>query len=295
MRRIYPLTLALLLAAGVWFTSLTHAYYGNDDRQDIYELSGKDLEDADSVVAIFPASNVIELWNGTSALWTINYGEDCTLCPSERFREQPTGAFCSGVLVAPEVIATAGHCIFDEETSTLEDISALRFVFGFKMLDESTPGVVIDNRDIYSGAEVIAWQDDDTTASDWALIRLDRVVENHRIARIRQSGTISDGQAVHIIGHTMGLPVKFAGGAFVRDNRYRAVFVANLDSYPGNSGSPVFNSTTHEVEGILVGGEGGELVKQGDCYISRVCSDTGCSGEFSTRTTEFAAYVAWLH
>jgi hypothetical protein len=123
---------------------------------------------------------------------------------------------------------------------------------------------------------------------------LDRTVVNHRVARIRESGTISDGQAVHIIGFPMGLPVKFAGGAFVRDNRYRAVFTANLDAYPGNSGSPVFNSSTHEVEGILFGREGGELVKQGDCYVSRVCPDTGCSGEYSTRTTEFVQYITWL-
>jgi secreted trypsin-like serine protease len=294
MLRFYPLTLALLLAAGVWFSSLTYAYYGNDDRQDIYELSGEDLEDADSVVALFHYSRVYDLGDGTAALLTVNYGEDCDLCPSERFQEQPSGAFCSGVLVAPDVIATAGHCIFDEETSTLEDFTALRFVFSFHMRDAATPELVINNRDIYSGAEVIAWKLDEHTGSDWALIRLDRTVVNHRVARIRESGTISDGQAVHIIGHPMGLPKKFAGNASVRDNQYPTVFGANLDAYPGNSGSPVFNSTTHEVEGILVGGEGGELVKQGDCYGSRVCSDAGCSGEYSTRTTEFAQYITWL-
>jgi V8-like Glu-specific endopeptidase len=289
MRRFYPLTLGLLLAAGVWFSSLTYAYYGNDDRQDIYELSGENLEDADSVVALFHYSRVYDLWDGTSALLADKYGEECNLCPSERFREQPTGAYCSGVLVAPDVIATAGHCIKDE------NIADFRIVFGYHMRDAVTPDLIISNSDIYSGTEVIAWQVDNTTASDWALIRLDRTVVNHRVARIRQSGAISDGQAVHIIGHPKGLPAKFAGGAFVRDNRYRAVFVANLDSYPGNSGSPVFNSTTHEVEGILIAGEGGELVKQGDCFVTRVCPDDGCSGEYSTRTTEFAEYIAWLH
>jgi hypothetical protein len=93
----------------------------------------------------------------------------------------------------------------------------------------------------------------------------------------------------------MGLPAKFASDASVRDNQYRAVFTANLDAYPGNSGSPVINSSTHEVEGILVGGEGGELIKQGDCYVSRVCPDDGCIGMYSTRTTEFEEYLAWLH
>jgi hypothetical protein len=59
MRWFYSLTLALLLTAGVWFSQVTHGYYGNDDRQDIYELSGQDLADADSVVALFPYSQVL--------------------------------------------------------------------------------------------------------------------------------------------------------------------------------------------------------------------------------------------
>ena len=250
MLRFYPLTLALLLTAGVWFSSLTHAFYGNDDRLDIYELSGENLADADSVVALFRSSQVYDLGDGTSALWTVNYGEYCDLCPSERFREQPSGSFCSGVLVAPDVIATAGHCITWKVA-----VQDIRFVFGYRMRDATTPELVISNRDIYHAIEVIAWRVDDTTGADWALIRLDRIVENHRIARIRESGMISNGQPVHIIGHPKGLPAKFAGNASVRDNRYRVVFEANLDAYPGNSGSPVFNSTTHEVEGILFGGK----------------------------------------
>jgi hypothetical protein len=73
----------------------------------------------------------------------------------------------------------------------------------------------------------------------------------------------------------MGLPAQFAGGGTVRDNRYRAVFVENLDAYPGNSGSPVFNSTTHVVEGLQVRGKKNSFVKQGDCFVSRVCVVAG--------------------
>jgi hypothetical protein len=289
MLRFLYWSLGLLLTAGLWFSPITHGYYGTDDRQDIYELSGADLADADSVVALFPDYQVVDWGDGTSELLTANYGEHCNLCPSERFREQPIGSFCSGVLIAPDVIATAGHCITGEIA-----VENIRFVFGYHMRDEDTPELVINNRDIYSAAKV-TWQLDDNTGSDWALIRLDRMVENHRIARIREKGTISDGQTVHIIGHPSGLPAKFAGGAYVQINEYRAFFVSNLDSYSGNSGSPVFNSTTHEVEGILVRARTPQFVQQGDCFVSRVCPDTGCSGEDSTRTTEFVEYIAWLH
>jgi hypothetical protein len=290
MRWFYSLTLALLLTAGVWFSQVTHGYYGNDDRQDLFHLAGENLEDADSVVALFPDYQVQDLGDGTAGLLTVNYGEHCNLCPSERFREQPIGSFCSGVLVGPDVIAIAGHCITGEI-----EVQNIRFVFGYHMRDEATAELVINNSDIYSGAEVIAWQLDDTTGSDWALIRLDRTVVNHRIARVRESGMISDGQPVHIIGHPMGLPAKFADGGTVRENRYRAVFVESLDAYAGNSGSPVFNSTTHVVEGLHVGGKKDQLIKQGDCWVSRVCPDNGCSGGLTVRTTEFVRFLAWLH
>ena len=35
MRRFYTITLALLLTAAVWFSTVTHGYYGTDDRLDL--------------------------------------------------------------------------------------------------------------------------------------------------------------------------------------------------------------------------------------------------------------------
>jgi hypothetical protein len=280
---------ALLVLAGAGFDPAPHTFYGRDDRQDVYQLAGQNLADSDSVVALFLDSQVNDLGDGTAELLTGNYGDYYNLCPSERFREQPIGSFCSGVLVAPDIIATAAHCI---KGKTLADI---RFVFGYHMRDKDTPELIISNTDIYSGVEVIAWQLDENTGADWALIRLDRIVVNHRIARIREQGTISDSQTLHVIGHPKGLPAKFAGGGTVRDNRYRAVFVENLDAYPGNSGSPVFNSTTHVVEGLQVRGKKNSFVKQGECFVSRVCPDAGCSGGLTVRTTEFIRFLAWLH
>jgi V8-like Glu-specific endopeptidase len=251
-----------------------------DTRQEVYQLTGQHKADADSVVALFPASSVSDQGDGTSALLTVKYGEFFHLCPSEQFREQPSGSSCSGVLVAPDVIATAGHCIVGEP------MTAFSYVFGYRMRDETTPAVVINNRDIYQAREVIAWQLDDNTGSDWALVRLDRPVANHRIAQIRQAGTIRNGQTVHVIGHPLGLPAKFAPGT-VQANTATAFFTS-IPSYPGNSGSPVFHSTTHALEGILTRGRGGEPVKQGDCFVSRARDSA------ATRTAAFAHALSAL-
>ena len=258
--------------------------YGTDNRLDLFQVTDPNiLGDADSVVSLFRANNVTDNGNGTSTLTTQNFGTAHNLCPAERFAGQPIGAFCTGFLVGPGVVATAGHCI------NANNVTNVRFVFGFAMQNAGAAQLVVNNSEIYSGAQIVGRQEI-SNGADWALVRLDRVVNNHRIATIRDNGTIANGQAVHVIGHPSGLPTKYADGAAVRDNTNSSFFVANLDTYGGNSGSPVFNSTTHVVEGILVRGET-DFVLQGNCQVSLVCPTTGCRGEDCTRTTEFSAIL----
>ena len=219
--------------------------YGTDDRVDVFQLpAGPNLDDVNCVVALFDGADVVDNGDGTSTLQTQNFGAARTLCSGERFRDQPIGAFCSGFLVGPDIIATAGHCV------NAGNVTNVRFVFGFRMRNATTAETVISNAEIYRGVNVIGRQEVGN-GPDWALVRIDRAVTNHGIARLRRTGRIGDTQAVHVIGHPSGLPTKFAGGAAVRNNQPNAFFVANLDTYGGNSGSPVFNSDTHEVEGIL--------------------------------------------
>jgi V8-like Glu-specific endopeptidase len=56
------------------------------------------------------------------------------------------------------------------------------------------------------------------------------------------------------MGHPSGLPMKYADGAKVFGN-FDNYFSTNLDTFGGNSGSPVFNAKTNEVVGILVRGD----------------------------------------
>jgi hypothetical protein len=258
--------------------------YGTDNRLDVFQVTDPAIiNDADSVVALFQAPSVVDNGNGTSTLLTQNFGTSQNLCAGERFRNQPVGAFCSGFLVAPDIIATAGHCV----NST--NVTTVRFVFGFRMLNATNAQTIVNNSEIYRGVAIIGRQLT-TNGTDWSLVRIDRAVTNHRIVQIRRVGSIANNQALHVIGHPVGLPTKVAAGAAVRDNSPAAFFVSNLDTYGGNSGSPVFNANTHEVEGILVRGET-DFVSNGTCNVSLVCPSTGCRGEDCTRTTEFAQLV----
>jgi hypothetical protein len=265
-------------------TNRQKVIYGVDDRQDLFQVTDQSILDSgDSVVSLWNVASVVDNGNGASTLITQNYGASQNLCSGEPFRNQPVGAFCSGFLVAPDIIATAGHCV---DTG---NVATTRFVFGYRMTDATNAQIVVDNGEIYRGTSLIGRRLT-TGGTDWALVRLDRQVANHRIATIRRAGMIPNNQAVYVIGHPSGLPIKYAPGANVRDNSPAEFFVANLDTYGGNSGSPVFNVNTHEVEGILVRGEN-DFVQSGTCMVSLVCPNTGCRGEDVTRTVEFASLV----
>jgi Trypsin-like peptidase domain len=254
--------------------------YGVDDRQDLYEVKNERfLESANSVVALFRSYDTSDRGDGTSELSLVNFGEARDLCASERFREQPAGASCSGFLVAPKIIATTSHCI------NVSNVQNERFVFGFKMNAPGDPTTRIDNSEIYRGSRIIGGE---LTANgpDWALVELDRPVENHPPVKIRSKGKIEDRAPVYVIGHPCGLPMKFSSGANVRDNESNTIFVANLDSFGGNPGSPVFNSETHEVEGVVSRGEA-DFVPNDNCYVSLICPTSGCRGFDCTRTATF--------
>ena len=258
--------------------------YGVDDRKDLFEVSDQNVNtNSRGVVSLFRASGIVSNGDGTSTLQTGKFGQLNSLCQQEPYYHQPAGAFCSGFLVAPAIIATAGHCVDEGNVSTV------RFVFGFQMSDASTATLRIPDSDIYAGAEVIGRKlTDDGT--DWCLVRLDREVNDRQILALRSQGKVADNAGVYVLGHPSGLPLKFAEGANVRTNTQDAFFTANLDTYGGNSGSPVFNRDTHEVEGILVRGAT-DFVPVGLCMVSAICPINGCQGEDCTRVSEFAALL----
>jgi Trypsin-like peptidase domain len=253
--------------------------YGVDDRKDFFEFKSdpKVRELANSVAALFSDTDVVDNGDGTSTLRTRTLGQAQRLCPQERFFDQPIGAFCSGFLVGVDLIATAGHC------ANAGNVTTILFVFGFRMEDATTPVTRIPNTDIYRGKLVVG-RAEQATGPDWGLIRLDRPVTGRTILKVRRTARIGDIAPVSVIGHPSGLPVKFADGANVRDNTPTAFFVANLDTYGGNSGSPVFDANG-VVEGILVRGEA-DYVSNGTCNVSKVCPSTGCRGEDCTRIAE---------
>lgn len=257
--------------------------YGSDDRKDLYEVkSALQRRLADSTVALIKDEHLQEGAEITR-ISAQTFRRSYNLCASERFGEQENAAFCSGSLVAPDVIATAGHCV-----RSVRDCSETRFVFGYAVKSAGVQPREVASSEVYRCAEIIHTEVLGT-GSDFALIKLDRPVTNHAVLKTRKSGSVKVGASLVVIGHPVGLPTKVAAGAKVRSATESEHFVANLDTYGGNSGSAVFNSSG-VIEGILVRGDT-DFVYQGSCTVSNRCTSTGCRGEDVTRITRILPYL----
>lgn len=264
----------------------TSVIYGDDNRQDVYQVSAEAPTRAlaQSTMALIKKADLATVTGGYK-LPTETFGSAYGLCTDEPYREQPNPAFCSGFLVGPDLIATAGHCL-----RTASDCAGVAFVFDFAYKTAGTDPTSVLASNVYSCKEIIFTQAP-SNGADFAVVRLDRAVLDRAPLAFRATGKVEDQAPLVVIGHPAGLPTKIAGGAAVRSNAADGFFVANLDTYGGNSGSAVFNATTGVVEGILVRGEQ-DFTSRGSCTISKRCADGACRGEDVTRASAFAQYVS---
>ncbi len=262
--------------------------YGTDDRIDVYAETDPDrLTWAASTCALVTSNRLQQQGNGSYTLSTGSFSPGgLTPCAGEPFATQPVSAFCSGWMAGDDIIVTAGHC-YDSS-----DLSGTRFVFGFDMINATTPDLSFTSDQVYTGVEILgrALSGDD----DYAVIRVDRTITapGAQAFPIRREGVVPVGTAIGVIGHPSGLPKKIAFGAAtaVRANSNAGYFVANLDTYGGNSGSPVINAVTGVAEGILVRGET-DYVSDGNCGRSNVVSNSGGRGEDVSKTTRFMQLI----
>ena len=237
--------------------------YGHDDRYEVDDYTNQEFrESALSVAMKVSKEKLLDNPNDNSIL---NFPHHKltdvieNICPSEKFLDQYSIGNCSGFLVSKNLLVTAGHCMLSQN-----DCDENRWVFDYK---ENTADFKKSN--VYSCKKILSQKFNctDKEIFDYAAIELDRVVVNRKPLGFRKHGYVTVGTPVLVIGHPLGLPMKITDGAHVsrmnNDERVHKIrtlvnklnyFNANLDSYGGNSGSPVFNKNTGKVEGILIQG-----------------------------------------
>ena len=126
----------------------------------------------------------------------MNFGERANLCPDEKFREQPIGAFCSGSLVGEDLVMTAGHCVKNDS-----DCADTRMVFGYAIKKEGEAAVTtLPSGEVYSCSKIVKRflggepgsdnPEGQHLGADFALIQLDRKVTGHKPLAINRGTSL---------------------------------------------------------------------------------------------------------
>ncbi len=279
--RVAAITMALTPLAQA---ATPKVIYGADNRV-LAEESNNDFYQklAQSTAVQIKNSNLQVIKDGESYSVDPTKLEDgfAKVCADEEFSQMTNAGNCSGFLVGEDLLVTAGHCIPSESAC-----EGAKWAFNYQQNVLSETGNVLDGKDVYSCAKIINQDLDNFSKNDFALIQLDRKVEGREPLKFRTEGKVETGTELVVIGHPSGLPTIIADGAYVRENDNDFYFVANTDTFGGNSGSAVFNAETGVVEGILVRGEKDyEYDAEAGCNRPKKCENDECRGEDITRIT----------
>lgn len=255
-----------------FFSSHVFAVYGVDGRVERYQIKDKKVLEL-SLAMAYQVERHYELRGWTfNRLWTIvtrPYQEQ-KLCPDQKYLKQPSmRKNCTGILVAPDKLLTAGNCL--TEHYCWNDL--YYWMFDYNLKEEGAFSQKRPKKNFYKCKEVIKRVYDPAKEQSFALIRLNKKVKGVKPVKINFDSMLTQDEAVLVMGHMRGLPLKIDKSAKIILNHNKDYFI-NSD-LPGfyTKGGGVFNAKTLELEGILVHGSKGYWPRSNGCLAEELLDD----------------------
>ncbi|MNJ94739.1 Trypsin [compost metagenome] len=218
-------------------------------------------------------------------------GNSYVLCKDEPFQDQPLRGFCSGVLIAPNQVLTAGHCI-----RKAKDCAETTFTFNLTMERARSP---LATSDLYSCKQILSHEyksSYDIWGWDYTIVELDRAVENiSPVSLAPATKQLKVGDSVVSYSYPLGLPLKQDIGKVLSHDPRSNFLRVSVDTFSVSSGSPLYNSHG-ELIGILSSGasdflqdELEEARRNRTCARFQRCDEAAdtpdCSGELFFKTS----------
>jgi V8-like Glu-specific endopeptidase len=188
----------------------------------------------------------------------------------QKFREELAPGLSTGFLVCDRrTVLTAAHSMYEKGTDTLISLDSYRLVFNFQ--HNKNDVYRFKENSIYKITKLIAHYkhnseietETDSEDGDWALLELDREVEDSTPLDIDFSNVqnsdrnfYKEGRSVYMLGHPDGLPLKVAMNAqIIKSNKCMTnLCKSDVHGFTGNSGPPLFDQTTGKVVGLYIRG-----------------------------------------
>lgn len=236
--------------------------YGADDRKEVGDKSWvKDYARATAVMVKKTDLKGNKLYAPTLRKNLSDYYGVNRFHENVKFLDQPIAAYCTGFLIAPDILVTAGHCI-----ETMEEAEEYVWIFDYTANNNYNANLgymTVDPKNVYEVKEVMdAWLYSGNVQTnsgdvyyadyDYSFLKLNRESERSPY-RFRTGGEVKLFTNMYTIGSPTGLPLKLTDNAFVLDTENKEWFKTNIDGFPGNSGGPVFDELGY-IEGIHVRG-----------------------------------------
>lgn len=238
--------------------------YNGDSRTEVVH-EGQTYKLAQATAVLFESRKLETSTEPTAwSLKTDPLKDHVPLCQDENFLEQPSLGFCTGVLIAPDKVLTAGHCFNHHNTCNKTQLS-----FGWSLTKAQQKN--IPTSEVYNCKEILQHKNSIPQGIDYAIIQLDRAVSGATPVQIAKESLLKKGDSLLSLSHPYGIPLKKDLGQVLEDNPNKNLFKVAVDTFSGSSGSPLFN-----VHGELVGilSMGMEDILEDDIY--RVQTEGGC-------------------
>lgn len=290
--------------------SLARGIYGNDDRKEYFELNDQVQAATRSIPALIFKHKLTRI-EDHYIIQANTVGAEYHLCSGEPHYLQPAAAYCSGFIIGNNQIATAGHCVVeDNKTQKPYPVNGgcenIAIVFDYRLNFKGENPLRIPEENVYHCKKVISRRFEENKHSDYAIIEVDRPLQDRPVLKLRSRGDVQIGASITTIGYPLGMPVKAVGGATVRSNDENNYFTTDLDTFHGNSGGPVLDtgsliSGEGIVEGILVRGpEDLQYNFDDECYETKICGvqdalHRKCWGEQVSRIKPLSQHNKMVH
>ncbi len=181
---------------------------------------------------------------------------------------------CSGVLIAPDRLLTAKHCV-QKDPSFCDNYHV---VFDFNKINQDLEISTLDNKIFYSkkifklnenifNCKSVAYKSDST---DIAIITLKKATSNRKFLKVTKSRNLSNNNS-RFFGSALGGPVEISTTAIFYSNLNNGESLYHNKVFRGSSGGPLINLKTNEIQGIVSSSVQKEYFDedQGICILSK--------------------------